>query len=186
MDARGHDRWRVRDMIFVSQEQLQSVRPRLQRDLRFCLAGAKMEVVEITGNRLVERWELGIDQEVVMPRIRVIGARGRNPNVGQTEMNDQVGRYCLTILHINEIDRRARRRGRRTPGLRCVLGPRWAEAAHGRDKEGKGEIAQIEQTARSCHGQILSFGYLRVHCGGFREESVRLLEVRQLRLTPSG
>ena len=120
-----------------------------------------------------------------MARIRVIGARGRNPNVGQAEMNDEVGRYCLTILHINEIDRCAWRRGRRPPGFRRVLGPRRAEAAHGRDKEGKGDIAQSEQTARSCHGQILSFGNLRLRCEGSRDGSVRLVKVRQHRLTSS-
>ena len=91
MDARGHDRRRVRDMIFISQEELQSVRPRLQRDLRLCLARTKMEMVEVTRDGLIEGWELGIDKEVVVPRIRVIGAGRCNPNVGQPEMNDQVG-----------------------------------------------------------------------------------------------
>jgi hypothetical protein len=50
-----------------------------------------MKMVEIAGNGLIERWEIGVDEEVMVPRIGMIGAGGCNPNVGKPEMNDQVG-----------------------------------------------------------------------------------------------
>ena len=40
---------------------------RLERNLRLGLAGAEVQVIEVVRNRLVERRQFGIDQQMVMP-----------------------------------------------------------------------------------------------------------------------
>jgi hypothetical protein len=60
----------VGNVILVTHEQLQSVLPWSQGDLSLGLAGAEMQMIEIVGNGLIERWKLGIDQQMVMTRIR--------------------------------------------------------------------------------------------------------------------
>ena len=53
---------RVRNVVLVAHDQLQRVLARLERNLRFGLAGAEMQMIEVVGNRLVERRQLGVDQ----------------------------------------------------------------------------------------------------------------------------
>ena len=60
-NAGRHNRRVVWNVVLVPQEQLQCVRSRLQGNLRLGLASAKVEVVEVVGNGLIERWQLGVD-----------------------------------------------------------------------------------------------------------------------------
>src|SRR5215813_7466909 len=54
-DESRHDGGRVRDVVLVAHEQLQGVRAWLERNLGLGLPGAEVKVVEVVGNRLVER-----------------------------------------------------------------------------------------------------------------------------------
>ena len=49
-------------MILVSHEQLERVLAVLERNLGLGLAAAEVKVVEVIGDRLVERGQLGVDQ----------------------------------------------------------------------------------------------------------------------------
>ena len=51
----GHDRRNVRNVSVITQQELQSVLSCGQRDLRLGLASAKMNVVEVAWDRLIER-----------------------------------------------------------------------------------------------------------------------------------
>ena len=86
------DRRIVRDVILVAQQQLQGVRSRFERDLGLGLAGAEVEVIEVVGNGLVQRRQLGVDQQVVMARVRAIRAGGCHSHLAQTETDGRLGR----------------------------------------------------------------------------------------------
>ena len=49
-------------MVLVAHQQLQRMVAGLERDIRLGLAGAEVQMVEVGGNRLIERRQLGIDQ----------------------------------------------------------------------------------------------------------------------------
>ena len=49
-------------MIFVSHQQLERVLAMLERNLVLGLAAAEVKVIEVIGDRLVERGQLGVDQ----------------------------------------------------------------------------------------------------------------------------
>src|SRR5271163_3395890 len=61
MDDLGHDRRVVRNMTLVTQQELQRVLTCRQRDLRLGLTTAKMDVVEMARDRLIERRQLAIN-----------------------------------------------------------------------------------------------------------------------------
>src|SRR5262245_32986366 len=61
-----HDRRRMRDMIFISKHQLQSVFTGCELDFGLSLSSAEMQMVEIVRYRLIEWRERHIDQNVMM------------------------------------------------------------------------------------------------------------------------
>ena len=60
------DRRGMRNMVLVSHEQLQRVLAVLERDLGLGLAAAEVKVIEVVRDRLVERGQLGVDQQVMV------------------------------------------------------------------------------------------------------------------------
>ena len=72
LNARRHERRIMRNVVLVAEEELQGVRSRLERYLRLGLTGTKVEMIEVVGNGLIERWQRGINQQVVMTRICTI------------------------------------------------------------------------------------------------------------------
>ncbi len=101
-------------MILVTHEQLQSVLPWSQRDLSLGLAGAEMQMIEIVGNGLIERWKLGVDQQMVMTRILTIRACRRDTHVPQAEEELQLRGNGRSVPEIDEIDLGSLTRWRRT------------------------------------------------------------------------
>ena len=59
----------MRNVILVSQQQLEGVLPVLERDLCLALPAAEMKMIEVVGNRLIERRQLGVNQEMMMAGI---------------------------------------------------------------------------------------------------------------------
>jgi len=100
------------NVIFVPQEQLQCVRSWFQGDLRLSLAGSKVQMIEVVGNGLIERWQLGVDQQVVMSRIGAIRAGWCDPHLSQAKTNSHLWRNGLAVLEIDEVNRCPFRRGR--------------------------------------------------------------------------
>lgn len=76
-DALGHYRRRMRDVSAVSQKELKGMLPRGQVHFGLSLAGAKMQVIEVAWNRLVQRRQFGIDYQMVVSSILPIGSRRR-------------------------------------------------------------------------------------------------------------
>jgi hypothetical protein len=66
-------------VVLVAHEQLQGVRARLERNLGLALPGAEVKVVEVVGNRLVERRQLRVDEQMVMTRVLAVRGKAR-PN----------------------------------------------------------------------------------------------------------
>src|SRR6267378_7768692 len=66
LDLLRIDRRIMRNMVFVGEQQLQRMFAERQRNLRFGLAGAKMQMIEITRDRLIERRQIGVDQQMMM------------------------------------------------------------------------------------------------------------------------
>ena len=66
LDLGRHDRRRVRNVILVAEQQLERVLAVLEGDLGLGLAAAEVEMVEVVGDRLIERRQIGIDQQMVM------------------------------------------------------------------------------------------------------------------------
>ena len=93
---------------------------RLERDLGLGLAGAEMQMVKVARDRLVERRQVGVDQQVVMAGVFAVGTGGRYAHVAQAEIERGLGRDGGAVLEIDEIDFGARPRRRRAAGLLTV------------------------------------------------------------------
>ena len=72
--------------------ELQRVLAVLERDLGLGLAGAEMQVVEVARDRLVERRQVGVDQQVMMAGVLAVRAGGRDAHVAQAEIDRGLGR----------------------------------------------------------------------------------------------
>jgi hypothetical protein len=84
-DPLRHDRRVMRDMPIVAEDQLERMFAWLQGDFLLGLAGSEVQVIEIAGDRLVERRRRRVDQEMMMAGVRLVHARGRNAHVAQAE-----------------------------------------------------------------------------------------------------
>jgi hypothetical protein len=100
------------NVIFVPQEQLQCVCARFEGDFRLGLAGSEMQMIEVVGNGLIERRQLGVDQQVMMTGIRAIGAGWCDPHLSQAKADSHLWWNGLAVLEIDEVNRRPFRRGR--------------------------------------------------------------------------
>ncbi len=99
----------MRNVPLISQYQLKGMLPGGQAHVSLSLAGAKMQVREVAWNRLIQRRQLGIDQQMVMSGILSIGARGCYSHTAKPKMNDRLGRQRVAVLDVNEINGGPRR-----------------------------------------------------------------------------
>ena len=86
-NAGRHHRRRMRDVILVSQQQLQCVLAGRQRDLGFGLAGAVMQMIEVARYRPIERRQFGVDQQVMVAGMLAWRACRRHFHVPQPELD---------------------------------------------------------------------------------------------------
>src|SRR6476646_876844 len=100
------------NVILVPKEQLQCVRSWFQRDLRLSLAGSKVQMIEVVRNGLIERGQLGVDQQVMMTGIRAIGAGWCDSHLSQAKTDSHLWRNGLAVLEIDEVNCCPFRRGR--------------------------------------------------------------------------
>jgi hypothetical protein len=160
-------------MIHISEQELERMLTGRQADLGFGLTVAEMEMVEVIGDRRVERRQLAINQQMMVARVWPINARRRQPHSAQAKMDDRLGRNRLTVLDIDEIDQRARG-GRRWPTSGLCLSERNVRRCK-IDESGKkcrSEGSQKHRMIPSINGQA----------GG---QIVRLLLGRPSSTTPS-
>ncbi len=81
LDGLRVDRRVVCDMRIVAQKQLKRVRAQLQLDRCLGLAGAEVQMIEVVRNRLVERRQWSVDQQMVMSGIGLVDAGGCHAHV---------------------------------------------------------------------------------------------------------
>ena len=66
----------------------------------------------VVRNGLIERGQLGVDQQVMMTGIRAIGAGWCDPHLSQAKTDSHLWRNGLAVLEIDEVNRCPFRRGR--------------------------------------------------------------------------
>lgn len=64
-------------MVFIAEQKLQRMLARRQRDGGFRLPLAVMDVMLVFGNSGIQIRNRGIDEQMMMPAVRLVGA-GRN------------------------------------------------------------------------------------------------------------
>ena len=79
------------DVVLIAEQQLQCVRPRRQRQFNLGLPAAKVEMVFVVRDRLIEGRQIRIDQQVMMAGIGLLRSRGRNAHSMQPEVNVVLG-----------------------------------------------------------------------------------------------
>ena len=123
-------------MVRVAEQQLQRVRSGRQREFSFRLAPAEVQMVLVIGDRLVERRQIRIDQEMMVTRVGSLGARRRDAHPMQPEMDRRFWPDDGAVLDVDEFNLGAGRGGRR-PSLRGGLrkgGGREKKAHNDRDR----------------------------------------------------
>lgn len=99
----------MRDMVFVAEQELKCVYPQWQVHGCFRLPRPEVQMVEVIRDGLVERRQLGIDQEVMMAGIGLLNARRRHAHVDQTKAQGRLLRHHRPVLQADEIHARVGR-----------------------------------------------------------------------------
>ena len=84
-DALRHHRRIVRHVVLIAHEQLQRVDARRQFEHRLGLAESEMQVVAVVRDRLIERRQRRIDQQVVVAGVRLGDAGRRDAEIAGAE-----------------------------------------------------------------------------------------------------
>ena len=103
----------------VREQKAQLVLAERQRDLRLGLAGTKMKVIKIVRDRLVERRQFGVDEQVMMPGVRLIEAGRRDTHIQQTKADNRVRRNIGAIGGEMEYTLASLGEGCRVPAAAC-------------------------------------------------------------------
>ena len=79
------------------------------------LPWSEMHMVQVARNLAVEGGKRGIDQQVMMSAVGLVGPRGHQFHAGDAEFHGHLARHCRAVRRLDKKDTGARR-GRR-PGL---------------------------------------------------------------------
>ena len=90
-------------VVLVAQQQLKGMIARWQGHFGFGLTCAKMQMIEVAWDRLVQWRKFGIDQQVMMTGILLVGSCRRYPHSLQTKMHGEFRRDGLPVLDIDKI-----------------------------------------------------------------------------------
>ena len=156
----------MRHVLVVPQEKLELVHAERERDLRFGLARAEVQVVKVAGNRLVERRQRRIDHQVVMTGIGLLKPSGRHAHIDETEADDGRPRHIGMVRRKDEIDLGIRRRGVSHNGSLAAMLMRLAGQCRQRVLRGgsfAGKANLIRSAARFRYDQDV-----RYYANGFR------------------
>ena len=110
MDLLRYDRRIMRDVLLVRQNELKGMRAGRKRYLFLCLSRAEMKVIGIIRNRLVENRSFGIDDKMMMSRVRLHHPGWRHSHIGEAKANGRVWVDEVPVVGIDEVDFRIRRR----------------------------------------------------------------------------
>jgi hypothetical protein len=96
-DALRRDRWVVRNVEVVAEQELQRVPAGLEVDRHLGLTAAEVPVVRILRDRHVGRGHRCVDDQVVVARHRLIDTRGRNAHAPEPERHGDGARHERTV-----------------------------------------------------------------------------------------
>jgi hypothetical protein len=85
------------DVIFVTEEKLERVLSEWKRDLCLGLSRAKMQVIKIIWNGLIERREWGVHHQMMVAGIGFFNTGRCYPHVDQAKAYGQLPRYVGSI-----------------------------------------------------------------------------------------
>ena len=94
----------MRDVIFVAEEKLERMLTEWQRDLRLGLSRAKMQMIKIIWNGLIERREWGVHHQMMVAGIGFFDPGRRHPHIHQAKAYGQLTRYVGSIGWGGEIN----------------------------------------------------------------------------------
>ena len=95
----------MRNMLVISQHELQHVSSRRKNNLDLRLTVSKVEMLRIVRNRPVHSRQLRIDQQVVMTRSRLLNARRSHPHSAEANANleSRRDRHCIArVVKVND------------------------------------------------------------------------------------
>jgi hypothetical protein len=99
----------MRNVILVGEKKLERVPTWRQRHLGLRLSAAEMEMLRIVRDGLVERRQVRINNEMVVPGVELRDSRGRDAHAFQAEVKDRRCLKGLAVLDVDKINGRARR-----------------------------------------------------------------------------
>ena len=102
LNPRRHQRGRMWNVVLIGEQELQGVGTGRKRNVCLGLTGSKVKVMWVVGNRPVERRQVGIDQKMVMSRVRPIRASRGDTHVFQAKMNLQFRGDFIAVLNVDE------------------------------------------------------------------------------------
>jgi len=108
----------MRHVNLITKQQLERVRSKRERDLRLGLSRSEVQVIEVIGNRLVQRRQWRVDHEMVVARIDLFDAGRCYAHVDETEADDRRTRHVGAVGWVYEIDLRVSGRGMSTSSYR--------------------------------------------------------------------
>ena len=87
-----------------------------KRDRCFCLSRSEMQMIEVVRDWLVQRRQLGVDQEVMVAGVSLVDPRRCHPHVDEAKADGRILRKNRAILQSDEtklgVTRRCRTDGR--------------------------------------------------------------------------
>ncbi len=92
------------DVIFVTEDKLERMLSEGERNLRLGLPRAKMQVIEIIWNGLIQRREGGVHHQMMVAGIGLFHAGRRYPHVDEAKAYDRLARYVGPIGRVDEIN----------------------------------------------------------------------------------
>ena len=76
----------MRNVLGVAEQQLQCMATRRQRNRRLGLTGAEVQMIFVVRNRLVQRGQWRIYQQMMMARICLFDSCGRDAHVDEANL----------------------------------------------------------------------------------------------------
>ena len=120
----------MRDVVRVAQQQLQRVRARRQRQFDLRLTAAKVKMLLVVWDRLVQGRQIRVDKEMMVPRVRFLRSGRRDAHSMEPEMDRGLRTNHRAVLEIDELFLRARRRRGRAADEAKTRPPNSATAAN--------------------------------------------------------
>ncbi len=94
----------MRNMLVISQHELQHVSSRRKNNLDLRLPVSKVEMLRIVRNRPVHSRQLRIDQQVVMTRSRLLNARRSHTHSAKANANLKSRRDRHSIARVVKVN----------------------------------------------------------------------------------